>query len=103
MRSRKERKRERKGENKLAALQKTFECLTCKAPIKLERDRVNNKWIRYNLDGTIHVDQRKQQQKQQPPPTTTDNNNRSAAAAEQMSKKIAAIKASPITGTCRSP
>jgi hypothetical protein len=50
---------------------------------------VNNKWIRYNLDGTLHVDQRKQQQKQ--PQTTTDN--RSAAAAEQMSKEIAAIRA----------
>ncbi len=35
----------------MAAMQKTFECLTCKAPIKLERDQANSKRRRLELDG----------------------------------------------------
>jgi hypothetical protein len=86
--------------DKLAALQKTFECLTCKAPIKLERDRVNNKWIRYNLDGTLHIDQKKKQQPQQQQlADTTVGYSRGERAAEleisredKLTKEIAAIK-----------
>lgn len=58
----------------MAAMEKTFECLMCKAPIKLERK--DNRWVRWNLDGTADVDQKKQQQQKRPQQqqstTTTD-------------------------------
>jgi nucleotidyltransferase/DNA polymerase involved in DNA repair len=50
----------------MAALEKKFDCMQCHAPIKLERDQKNNKWIRYELDGkTEHKCNKKQQQPQQ--------------------------------------
>ena len=84
-----------------ATLQKVYPCLTCKAPIKLERDRVNNKWIRYNIDGTLHIDQKKKQQppRQQQLADTTVGYSRGERAAEleingedKLTKEIAAIK-----------
>jgi hypothetical protein len=35
-------------------LDKTFECLTCKAPVKLERKSDNSGWIKWNPDGSVH-------------------------------------------------
>ena len=55
-----------------AQLEKVFQCLTCKQDIKLARKDDNSGWIRYNLDGTLHIDERKKKlQQQQPQPTTT--------------------------------
>ena len=41
----------------MAALEKTFPCLTCGQEIKLERK--DNRWLRWNLDGSAHVDAQK--------------------------------------------
>ena len=50
-------------------MQKTFECLTCKAPIKLERDQTNHKWKRFELDGlTEHQCSAKKEQHRQHQP-----------------------------------
>jgi hypothetical protein len=38
----------------MAALEKTFQCMTCQAQIKLERKPDNSGWIRWNIDGTPH-------------------------------------------------
>ena len=38
----------------MAALEKTFPCMTCQATIKLERKPDNSGWIRWNLDNTPH-------------------------------------------------
>jgi hypothetical protein len=46
----------------LAALEKIYPCLSCQQEIRLERK--DGKWLRWNLDGTPHVDQKKQQQQQ---------------------------------------
>jgi hypothetical protein len=49
----------------MTALEKTFECFTCKQPVKLERKPDNSGWLKTNLDGTPHIDQKKKQQQQQ--------------------------------------
>jgi hypothetical protein len=36
-------------------LQKTYQCLTCKADIKLARKDDNSGWDKFNLDGTPHI------------------------------------------------
>jgi hypothetical protein len=43
----------------MAALEKIFNCLTCGAQIKLERKADNSGWLKYNLDGSDHVDEKK--------------------------------------------
>jgi hypothetical protein len=48
----------------MAAMQKTFPCLTCKQEIKLERKADNSGWNKYNLDGTEHKHESKKQQYQ---------------------------------------
>jgi hypothetical protein len=51
----------------MAMLEKTYDCLQCKAPIKLEK-RAEGGWNKFNLDGTAHVHPPKnkgQQQQQQ--------------------------------------
>jgi hypothetical protein len=57
----------------MAAMQKTFQCLNCKASIKLERDQANSKWKRFELDGvTEHKcgsSTKKQQHQQHQQPT----------------------------------
>ena len=52
-------------------LQKTYQCNICQAPIKLERK--DNHWLRWNLDGTAHIDQRKKLQKPQQQQSTATN------------------------------
>jgi len=42
-----------------AQLEKVFQCLTCKQDIKLARKDDNSGWLRFNLDGTPHVDEKK--------------------------------------------
>ena len=75
-----------------AQLEKVFQCLTCKQDIKLARKDDNSGWIRYNLDGTLHIDERKKKlQQQQPQPTTTtavtvDNGPQIAELAKQVSE-----------------
>ncbi|MDQ3726829.1 MAG: hypothetical protein M3307_01165 [Thermoproteota archaeon] len=75
-----------------AQLEKVFQCLTCKQDIKLARKDDNSGWIRYNLDGTLHIDKRKKKlQQQQPQPTTTtgvtvDNGPQIAELAKQVSE-----------------
>jgi hypothetical protein len=39
-------------------LEKTYDCLTCKAPIKLARKDNGIGWEKYNLDGSVHVHSR---------------------------------------------
>jgi chromosome segregation ATPase len=41
----------------MAALEKVYPCLTCGQDIKLERK--DNRWLRWNLDGTVHIDPKK--------------------------------------------
>ena len=55
----------------MAALEKTFKCLSCGQEIKLERKPDNSGWIKYNLDGTKHMDAKKSTKPQ--PVTTVDN------------------------------
>lgn len=55
----------------MAAMQKTFKCLTCQQDIKLERKPDNSGWNKFNLDGTPHIDQKKKQQQQAQKPTAT--------------------------------
>ena len=76
-----------------AQLEKVFQRLTCKQDIKLARKDDNSGWIRYNLDGTLHIDERKKKlQQQQPQPTTTttavtvDNGPQIAELAKQVSE-----------------
>lgn len=61
----------------MAALQKVYPCLSCGQEIRLERK--DNKWLRWNLDGTPHIDEKKQQQqKTKPQPTITSSASKAA-------------------------
>ena len=55
----------------MAALEKIYACLSCGAEIKLERKPDNSGWIKYNLDGTKHMDTKKSTKPQAV--TTVDN------------------------------
>jgi hypothetical protein len=60
----------------MAAMQKKFSCMNCSASIRLERDEVNHKWKKFELDGvTEHKCQskKKQQLQQQSQAVTMDN------------------------------
>ncbi len=46
-------------------MQKTFKCLSCQRDIRLERKPDDSGWNKFNLDGTPHIDQKKQKQNQQ--------------------------------------
>jgi hypothetical protein len=48
----------------MAALEKVFNCLTCGAQIRLERKADNSGWLKYNLDGSDHVDEKKNKNSQ---------------------------------------
>lgn len=37
----------------------TNTCNTCQAPISFRKDEENDKWLRFNLDGTPHTHERK--------------------------------------------
>jgi hypothetical protein len=39
--------------------QKTFKCLSCGTDIRLARKDDNSGWDKFNLDGSIHIDQQK--------------------------------------------
>jgi ribosomal protein L35 len=69
-------------------LSKEYNCLTCSAPIKLQRKNDNSGWIKYNLDGTKHIDVKKstkqQQQQQGQQVVSVDNGQHIAALAEQV-------------------
>jgi hypothetical protein len=58
----------------LAALEKVYPCLTCGQEIKLERK--DNRWLRWNLDGSAHIDPKKQSRQQ---PTITSSASTAAA------------------------
>ena len=60
----------------MAALQKTYQCLTCHQDIRLERKPDDSGWLRYNLDGTPHIDSKKNF-----PPKTAEK-------VEQLERKI---------------
>ena len=32
------------------------ECFVCHQPIRVQRDSVNNKWLKFDLDGSEHID-----------------------------------------------
>lgn len=34
-------------------------CFVCNQPIRVQRDEVHGKWLKFNLDGSEHVDERK--------------------------------------------
>lgn len=40
-------------------MEKVFKCLTCGADIRLERKPSNDVWLRWNLDGSPHIDEKK--------------------------------------------
>lgn len=46
-------------------LEKTYDCLTCKAPIKLARKEDGTGWEKFNLDGSPHTHPAKKVQQQQ--------------------------------------
>jgi hypothetical protein len=71
----------------MAALEKVFSCMTCGAQIKLERKSDNSSWIKYNLDGSQHVDERKSK-KQQPQAVTVDNDKQIA----ELTKRVFELK-----------
>ena len=54
----------------MAALAKIFQCLSCKADIRLERKPDNSGWLRYNLDGSAHVDQKQTKKEEKKEETT---------------------------------
>ena len=39
--------------------QKTFPCLTCKQEIRLQRNDTDSGWLKFNLDGSAHVHEKK--------------------------------------------
>jgi hypothetical protein len=43
-------------------LQKTYQCLTCKADIKLAGNGDNSGWDKFNFDGTPHIHSHQRQQ-----------------------------------------
>ena len=61
----------------MAALEKTFPCMTCQATIKLERKPDNSGWIRWNLDNTPHEHAKK-----------SFPQNKTAEKVEALEKKI---------------
>jgi hypothetical protein len=69
----------------MAAMEKVYPCLVCKQDIRLERK--DNHWVKWNLDGTAHVDQQKKQKQQQP------QQQQQSPAADLTKKEIAAIRA----------
>ena len=63
----------------MAAIEKVFKCLSCQADIKLETDQEHNKWIKYNLDASEHVDEKKK-------------SNNSGAQIAELSKQVSDLK-----------
>ena len=73
--------RRRRKEKKFSthrALEKTFQCLSCGQEIKLECK--DNRWLRWNLDGTPHVDERKK------------SNNNSSTQIANLAKKVETLE-----------
>ncbi len=69
-----------------AQLEKVFQCLTCKQDIKLARKDGNSGWIRYNLDGSLHIDEkRKKSQQPQQQTIQVDNGPLITELAKQVS------------------
>ncbi len=66
----------------MAALEKVHTCLSCGAEIKLERKPNNSGWIKYNLDGTKHADERKNKKQ------SVDNGLQLA----ELTKKVATVE-----------
>jgi uncharacterized coiled-coil DUF342 family protein len=48
----------------MAALEKVYKYLSCGQQIKLERKADNSGWLKYNLDGSDHVDEKKNKKSQ---------------------------------------
>ena len=67
--------------------EKVFPCLSCGQSIKLARKDDNTGWIRYNLDGSIHKDERKIKSHQ-----TVDNSQQIAELAKQVSQMQESLK-----------
>ena len=63
-----------------AQLEKTYQCLTCKQDMKIERKPDNSGWNKFNLDGTAHIDERKK-----------SNNNNGTQIAE-LAKKVETLE-----------
>jgi hypothetical protein len=40
----------------MAALERIYNCMSCRQQIKLERKQDGSGWLKWNLDGTKHVD-----------------------------------------------
>lgn len=89
-------------------MDRTFPCLTCQATIRLQRKDDNSGWNRYNLDGTPHVDPKKNrqrhQQQQQEQPTQPEQKDQQPTQQQQptalqvqqhpnLAKEVSAIKA----------
>ena len=64
----------------MAALEKVSTCLSCGQEIKLERKSDNSGWNKWNLDGTKHVDERKNKRQ-----SSVDNGSQIAELAKQVS------------------
>lgn len=48
----------------MAALEKIYNCMSCGAEIRLERKPDNSGWLRWNLDGSEHIDAKKKPKQQ---------------------------------------
>jgi hypothetical protein len=71
----------------MAAMEKVFSCMSCGESIKLERKPDDSGWLKWNLDGTKHVDSKKSkhQQQEQPQATALGNGPQMAELAKQVS------------------
>ena len=70
----------------MASLQKIYPCLSCGQEIRLERK--DNKWLRWNLDGTMHVDPTKKTQQQQPTITSSASTAAAQTPVSSLERKI---------------
>ncbi len=68
----------------MATMEKIFKCLSCSSDIRLERKPDNTGWLKYNLDGTEHKDEKQQQYK--------SNNNNNGAQIEALTKKVETLE-----------
>jgi hypothetical protein len=74
----------------MAAMEKLFSCMSCGEKIKLERKPDDSGWLKWNLDGTKHIDSKKskQEQQQQPPAAASDN----GPQIEELAKQVSDLK-----------
>lgn len=68
--------------------EKTFPCLTCKQEIRLQRNADNSGWLRFNLDGSPHIDAKKSF----PSSKTADSISKLESKIDQLIKEVQELK-----------